>query len=78
MPKVIVVRVEKDRKQDRDLSLEVRFSAKLNVRKLNTLNSDKKKPNTCGFKSPLFLSVIKIYLFLPNCYAALTLMSNIF
>lgn len=77
MSKVIVVRVEKDRKQDRDLSLEVRFSAKLNIRKLKTLCSDK-KPNTCGFNSCLFIIVIKNYLFSPDCYAALTLMSNIF
>lgn len=41
MTKGIVVRVEKDRKQDRDLSLEVRFSAHLNIRKLNTLCSEK-------------------------------------
>lgn len=40
MPKVIVF--EKDRKQDRDLSLEVRFSAKFYIRKLNILHSDNK------------------------------------
>lgn len=42
MAKVIVARVEKDRKQDRGLSLEVRFSAKLSIRNLNILRSDKK------------------------------------
>lgn len=42
MAKVIVGRVEKDRKQDRGLSLEVRFSAKLSIRKVNTYCSDKK------------------------------------
>lgn len=78
MTKVIVMRVEKDRKQDRDLSLEVRLSAKVDIRKLNTSCSDKKSPNTCGFKSCLFITAIKKYLFPLTVNAALTLMSNIF
>lgn len=54
MTKVIVVRIEKDRKQDRDLSLGVRFSAKLNIRKLKNLCSDKKTYH-------LWLQVLLIY-----------------
>jgi len=46
MTKIIVMTAGKDRKQEQDLSPEVRFSAKLNIRRLNTPHSDQKKFNT--------------------------------
>lgn len=48
MTRVIVMRVGKDRKGEWDSSLEVRFSARLNIRGLNALHPDRKKINTCA------------------------------